>query len=443
MLSKQNANGQLWKMAISDSSHYMVSSLSLRLMTLLVIPVLTRSFGIEEFALFDLFLSFYAFLFIILGLGLDSGAAILLTDSKNNENKQSLILVISLISSLCMSILFLLTSTLFLSIKNPTLFTLEQWVILGIYITFGLQSYLIINFCRFNGQVKAAAYTGLSSSFVGMSLGLMHVVYLNGTVTDYMRALLLGSGIGLLISLFIVRRPLFCFRMAHYKLREVRELFNLSLPFVPNYVGNSLIQLTDRFVLLALLDLKALGIYALANRIAFIPSIAVSIVSQGFLPVLLRNYASETGKNFSRQVFHLYVLCIPIFMMMIYLVSEDLIDLFGGDKFVEASAIMPIMVCSVLIYSSTYMGGFGFIIKRKTRQIANLTYFSLVINLIASYFLGLYYGILGIVIGTLSASIVRAILYMKYSEKLYQFNYRLNYTAAIFFGSAFISILLS
>ncbi len=443
MISKLNGEGHLWKKAISDSSHYMISTLCLKLMSFLVIPILTRSFSIEEFALYDLFLSFYAFLFIVLGLGLDSGTAILLTDSKGEEQKLSFILVVSLVSSLCASVLFLFISLAFLSIRNDTLFTLEQWVVLCLYTTVGLQSYLMVNFCRFNGQVKSAAYASLASSLVGMCGGIIYVIYFDGAVIEYLYALLFGACFGLFVCLVILRKTLLNFKMKKPEAGELKELFALSFPFVPNYVGNSLIQLTDRFIVLAILDLKALGIYALASRIASIPAIAVSVVSKGFLPVLLRNHTSESGRAFSRQVFHFYVVCLPICVVASFFVSDELVALFGGDKFAEVSAIIPIMMCSVLVFASTYMGGFGFVIKRKTYQIAYLTYFSLAVNLVASYFLGIYYGMLGVVLGTLLASILRAMLYMKCSERLYLFGYRLNLVGMVFLTTAFLSLLLN
>lgn len=426
-VSSANPFSSLWAKAFSDSSHYLLVSLIVRGLSLVVIPLLTRLFSLEQFAIYDLFLAGHGILFVLCGLGLDSGTAILLTESSADRQKLSLLLVLSIISTSFSVLLVWLIGVPVFVILDFDAIQLDVWSLLCAYSCFSLISHISVNFSRWVGRVKTAAYLSLVSSVSGMVAGIALLMVLGQKIDYYLYGLTFGAFGGSLISLFIFRDYISGVSIDKLPPRFLKEVFKLSLPFVPVYLGNSLMQMTDRFLILVLLDLKALGIYALVSRIASIPGIFVNVLRAGFLPVLFKNHQSDEGQRFIRQVLYCYATLIPIGVIVSYFLSDYATRFFGGESYDTASPFLVVMVTSVLISSSTAFNGFGYTIMRKTPQVMYITYGSLVLNLLLSAFLALYIGLAGIVVGTLVAAAVQSFLYTYFSERLYRFGYNLGY----------------
>ncbi|MEN8221317.1 MAG: oligosaccharide flippase family protein, partial [Pseudomonadota bacterium] len=90
---------------MKDSSFYLIANIAVKLMSILVIPVLTRSFSIEDFAIFDLFLVLNNFLVTMMTLGMESGIALLLAESQDDKTPLSFLFVFSLVSGLIATML--------------------------------------------------------------------------------------------------------------------------------------------------------------------------------------------------------------------------------------------------------------------------------------------------------------------------------------------------
>ncbi|QIW09666.1 oligosaccharide flippase family protein [Francisella sp. LA112445] len=425
----------LLKKGLSDSKYYMIANLGSKALGFLVIPLLARNVSIEDFANYDLFLVISGFIQILVTLGIDSGIAILMAESKNDFLRLSFYYV----STLIISILFLLVlmlgvnSVFFFSDK---FFSLNQqmWLLIGIYVLFCIITYHTFNFLRWQTKARSAAFLNLFTYISGAVIGVI-LLFFKKEVTSYIYGLIIGGFLGSLIALIISKEYIRAFKILDNSKVLLKDLFKLSLPFVPNYIGNNLMQMSDRVVILMFFGKYELGLYAALMRFAQIPQFILTTITGGFLPVMYNNYTSEKGVRLIRSLFHSYISLIPLLFLSCYFLSDYLILIFTGKKYLLSAYLLPIAVTSVLFVNGTQCGGFGFTVKRKTHIIAYVTFLSLIINFILSVILGLKIGLAGVILGTLVAGIIRTYIHMKYSEKLHHFGYSFKYLL-------FISILV-
>jgi len=431
----------LVKKGLSDSKYYLIANIGNKALALLVIPILAKTVGVEEFATYDLFLIISGFFHILVILGIDSGIAILLSESKDDLNKLSFFylstLMISLFMIFCITVIL---SLVFIYIDELFLLNQDIWVYIGLYVLFNMINYHTFNFLRWQERAKEASFVTLFSYILGMLIGL-YFLFLSSSIEGYLQGLVLGMFLGSITALYLSREYILGFKIIDNAKESLIELFKLSLPFVPNYLGNNLMQMADRIVILMLFGKYELGLYAVITKLAMIPQVIMGTVTGGFLPVMFRNYDTEQGKLLIKNFFHLYLLLIPIAFLIAYFLADWAVELFGGMEYVAVSYLFPMALVSILFVQSGQANGFGYSIKRKTHYIMYITFFSVVLNYIFSLLFGYMIGLEGIIIGTLLAGILKTYIYTLYSERLYSFNYSFNFITFISVVSLLLVVL--
>lgn len=436
---KRIFDNDLLKKAISDSHYYMIANIGSKALGFLAIPILARTISVEEFANYDLFLVIAGFLQIVVTLGIDSGIAVLMAESKDDMRKLSFYYVSTLLISVSFILLLMLISnSLFFFFDE--LFSLSQdfWFLLGLYVLFSVVNYHTFNFLRWRTEAKKAAFLNLLSYIAGIAVGLIFLYY-EKNVLSYLQGLLIGGLFGSIISLYISKDYIQQFKMRDDSKELLKELFKLSLPFIPNYIGNNLMQMADRIVILMLFGKHELGLFAVIMRLAQIPQFLSSTVTGGFLPVMYNNYHTEKGSKLIKNFFHFYLFMMPVAFLLVYFSSDWIVTYFAGKEYMNIAYLFPMAVVSILFINATQGSGFGYTIARKTHYIMYFTFLSVIVNFLLTIALGYSIGLAGVVIGTLLAGIFRVYIHIMYSERLYPFNYNFNYFLLI----AILTIALS
>ena len=431
----------LVKKGLSDSKYYLIANIGNKLLAFLIIPILAKSISVKEFATYDLFLIITSFLNIFVILGIDSGIGIVLSESKNNKQQVSFLYLSTLIISFTLISIINIILILIFSYRDE-LFLLDReiWLYISLYLLFYMVTYHTFSFLRWREMAKEASFITLFSYILGMVLGVSFL-YLNGGIESYIQGLVIGVFLGSIVSLYIARDYILNFRVVDNAKELLKELFILSLPYVPNSLGNSLMQFIDRVVILMLFGKYELGLYAVIMKIAKIPKIVIDTLSGGFFPIMFKNYKSESGKRLIRNFFHIYLISIPIFFLIAYLIDDFIVEIFAGSRYIDVSYMLPMALVSILFMGGTKLNGLGYSIKRKTHHILYITFLAIVLNYLFSLMFGYFIGLAGIIVGTLTAGVVKIYLYTLNSEKLYSFDYNFKLIISISILS-FILVLL-
>lgn len=432
---------ELIKKGFNSSKYYLIANIGTKLLGFLVLPILAHSVSVEQFAEYDLFLIISLFIQVLVTLGIDSGLGILISEKKDDKELLSFFYVITqLISILCLFFVMFCVITFFklTSVDELFLLDLNFWYLIGVYTFFSIINYHTFNFFRWIEKAKEAAFINLLSYVFGIIIGLIVLLYCQ-QIIYYLIGLIIGTFLGTLFSLYISRSYIVSFRIIPNAKNIIKEMLFVSLPFLPNYLANKLMQMSDRIIIILLFGKYELGIYAIFMRLAMIPQFLAGTITGGFLPVMYNNFTTKFGENLIRLFFNTYIIVIPILFIITSLISENLILLFAGDKYLDLSYLLPISITAILFINGTQGIGFGFMIEKKTKLIVYITSLGLIFNFLFSIIFGVIYGLAGIIIGTLLAGILRMFVHIHYSEKLYSFNYNIK----LLFFISFIIIFMS
>jgi O-antigen/teichoic acid export membrane protein len=149
--------------------------------------------------------------------------------------------------------------------------------------------------------------------------------------------------------------------------------------------------LLDTVMLGFLSDEKAVGFYSMAMRIGRVPMLLVGSLGAVLIPQLAFNYAQNNMQEFSRLISKSINFVITFSFPVIFLVlgvSKELIVVFAGDKFIEASHTLQIT--SVVVFLIGMSNIFGLQILTPMAKDKYLTYSVLVgtfISVLLNYIL--------------------------------------------------------
>ncbi|MBO3699751.1 oligosaccharide flippase family protein [Roseivirga sp. E12] len=413
---------------LKDSTYYLFGDTGVKLIRVFALPVITSLLTVEEFGQYDLLLLSSAIIEITIGFGLDSGFAVLVAD-KNNKSRdlRSMFTLsmcfVALLGTVVGGIAILLNNTFDWFSQNTLLLVVFYTVFISL-------SRLIFNFLRWNEEAKKAAMANFVGSVSGTLAGLALIFWLDSTVFLLITGLLLGSVLALAINLVLVRNILVT-RFEPGALKAFKAYLLHSFPFVPSYLMNYFLKSSDRWLIVSFIGLQALGEYAVISRISQLVLFGVNLFGKGFLPIMFKNYTSPDGRRLIKKVYDYFNLLIIPFICLAFFFSPLILQLFAED-YEHLSLQLTVMIGANLVIGGMSLSGFGFTIMKRTIWIPMITGASILINVIISYFLIVDFGINGVIVGTLIAAVVTALIRTWISENMYKFGYSFRLMAMIF-----------
>jgi O-antigen/teichoic acid export membrane protein len=419
-------NNQLLVKGIVDTNYYLLAQLSSKIIGVLVIPIVARLLTVEEFAYYDLFLLTTTFISLVATLGIDSGMAIKIVESKDDKPLQSSLLVTTLAMSTAVLLVLwvagILASSMGWIASSYSLLFING---LFLYTLIYQYNYNIFSFVRWVGKAKEAAWINFATYFLGIALGFT-LLYLERKVEHYIVGIVAGNFIGALLSTWIVRHYLFGQRPV-LQTSQFRDLMKLSLPYLPSYLSTYAMQFIDRLLVTNAFGMEGLGLYAIVNRISQIPAFGIQLISSGFQPVVYSNYENEKGKHLSQLIFKVFWASIVPAVGLTLVFGDQVLLIFGGEKYAAATHILPFIIASTLMLGGFSLFGFGYAIKRKTLYVTFITLGVVALIYLISLYLIKVRGISGVAEATFIASTAGAAFYIWLSERLYSFGYALKW----------------
>ncbi|MBT1700919.1 oligosaccharide flippase family protein [Fulvivirgaceae bacterium PWU4] len=436
-------NNRLLVKGLVDTNYYFLAQLSSKVIGILVIPIVARLCSIEEFAYYDLFMLVSSFLSLVATLGIDSGIAIKIVENKDDQKMQASLLVTALFVN---TAILLLLWAIGVGVSYADVISSSSYPLmfihgLFIYTIIYQYNYNIFSFVRWVGKAKEAAWINFSTYFLGIVLGFV-LLLIKKEIGYYIAGIIIGNLIGTLLSTYIVRDYLFRLR-ARLEPAHLKDLMVLSLPYLPTYLSNYAMQFVDRLLVTSAFGMEGLGLYAIVNRLAQIPVFFIQMVANGFQPVIFSNYENEKGQALARMIFNVFWIALIPATAAISFFSNDLLLLFGGEKYLAAEKLLPYIIVSTFMLGSFYLFGFGYSLKRKTLYVTFITLAVVgMIYLLSVYFIKLT-GINGVAQATFIATTLGAMVYVWGSEKMYAFGFQLKWMFLAMLASTMILIFVS
>lgn len=405
---------------------YAVALMLPSLLSLVTIPIVTRSltqseYGLVEFVTLAGVLTFAVFSLSV-GEGFARFYALARSDFARSLALRTYLLLTLALGTLAACAFLLLLPTIAFFESSATITASFRLAATAVAIT-GFLSGVAVTVFRWldrpNMVLVCTAAGGLAYALA--ILGLHWLDRLN--VDSYLWATSLGAIANICGLVLVVRGEL---RWSDLEWRHVagkaRRLIAYSMPMLISTVLVFLNQYIDRAIVAKYLGASELGGYAIGVKMAGLFLLVLKPLKMALTPyVFAAAKQDSTAKGFV-AIYYAYLAGTLVTFPLAYAISPYIWRLFVAPTYQFDQSLIPILMATGFM-SSIYLFFIGMSYKRRTGYIPYFALTSLIVNAVASILLAHWWGARGVAVGGAIASAVYGFLWVRKSVQLLRVPY--------------------
>lgn len=399
------------KRLIKNTGLIAIGKMSTKVVSFFLLPLYTAMLSAEELGTVDYIISISTFCVPFVSFLMDEAVFRFLIDCKSNDESKSTI-----------------SSSLFLVAIGNLLFLLVGIPIM-LAIHYKYTMYMIL-------YVLSSVLTAMVASLIrGMGKTSKYVLlsFLVSTITVVMNVVLIAvlkiGLVGMLIASITAHTvvPLiFIFSMKLWKYISfksidkslLKDMVKYSVPLIPNKISWSIINLSDRIIIMNIINSTASGLYAAAYKFPNLVDTVYGFFYQSWKESSARALQDSGTEAFYNSIYKYlkkfmfsFVLCLTAFMPIIF-------NILINKSYNEAIVYIPPLVLST--YFANISGFYGgiFTAYKDTKIMGTTTVVSAIINLAVHFALIKFIGLYAAAYSTLISNVV-VYIYRKIKVKQY------------------------
>lgn len=412
------------KNTIKQSAIYGLSRISTKLISFVLLPLITLNFTVSEFGIYVLTESLWQIFWAIFSFGLESGIVrwyLEITDS--NEKKtflSSAYLFLFSFNFILIMLIYLFSPQLSGLIYENSSYS--KFVVYSSLIAF-VESFSFVIFLQLRIEEKVKSYTILAVLSTIISLALQ--VYFLQYSQIKLEGIFIAKIIAPLVIIIILLPYIFRHLRIGFDKQLMKELLKYSFPIMIAGLILTLLNQIDRNILGYLSNLSNVGIYGLAYSISgLVNFLIVSPFVLSFTVLSWKKLKSENAKRFYTKSITYLFLSVVYVSTFISLFTPHLIKVFTlKTDYWAAASYVPIVIMAVPFYGIHFIGIFSFYVTKKTKYVFLSYSIALFSNILLNFIFIPIWGIYGAALVNLFSFALLTIVIYLLSRKNYFFDY--------------------
>ncbi len=374
-----------------------------KLASFITLPILTACLTKAEYGTYDLISTLVMMVIPIATLQIQSAAFRFLIDCRGDKERSSEIISNIFVVTIPISII----ASIFIQFFFPGL-DMAIRIMISLYLFLDTVHLAVAQITRGLGNNRAYS---LAAIFVSATTVPILVILIYKLQTG-----LLGVTISLVVSqlvgtLYLIKKTNLFTYIDPSKVsgRQIKDMLAYSWPMVPNNLSTWVLKLSDRLVITGFLGVEANAVYAVANKIPNMLSIAQSIMVMAW-----QENASIAAKDTDADKYYTKMLDRTFNLMfgctaLLIAATPILFRLLVRGDYAQAYYQMPVLILAMFFFvMSSYFGGI-YIAHKKTVNVGVSTMVAAVINLAIDL---AFVNIIGIWAGSVSTLTAYFVLYV-------------------------------
>jgi O-antigen/teichoic acid export membrane protein len=258
--------------------------------------------------------------------------------------------------------------------------------------------------------------SSLLASVVAAGLGIVAVVVFDLSLRGVFVGAIAGNLLAVLYGALVVREDI----GRYFSTSELLTMLRYGAPLVPAAVAMWALVLIDRVMLNALGNLREVGEYAVANRLANVLLLGVTGFALAFGPHIFALYAEDRDLERAVRVQALRYLVVGLSFagLALALFAREIISV-AAPAFGRAYEAVGLLVLSIVVFgiSSVVIAGISY--ARRTDLMAVIAIVGAAVNVGLNFALIPTYGMMGAALANAVAYVVLAVLQFVVAQRLY------------------------
>lgn len=396
------------KRLIKNTGIIAIGNISTKLISFLLLPLYTTLLSTAEYGTFDYIITIATFCVPFVSVLMDESIFRFLIDCNNEISKKKVIstaVTVVLGGMIC-----------FIIIGIPVFQTLkyEYMYYVLIYILLNVVSGMLSALLRGIGRTDQYALFNFLLGSIQVVLNVVFIAGFHMGLEGMLQASILAQFI--VSVFFVVKIKLWkyvSFTIIEFKL--VKEMICYSLPLIPNKISWTIINLSDRIVLMNMLGSSATGLYAVAYKFPNLMDTVYGFFYQSWKESSARVLGNEKQNDFYnivyvnlKKIMFSLVIGMTAFMPVIFKIMIN-------ENYYEAIFYVPILLLAT--YFSNISGFYGgiFTAYKDTKIMGTTTIVAAIINLVINIVMIKWIGVYAAALSTFVANFV---IYIYRKEKV-------------------------
>ena len=411
----------LLKRLFTESFLYSVGNILGRSISLLTMPIFTRSMSVAEYGILSLVRPFGEFVRIFVEMGASASAARFYYDDEAYDYQ------VKLFSTLFFFIAFsaLCAALVLLFFAEPLWNRFVQDVPFSPYVVVVTFSALIAapevltrTLFRVRGEARRFVKLNLLFTLSVAALAIPSVIIFDLGALGPLVATLIMTCIFAVIY-FHYLRPYLSFR---FSVPLLRDMLVFGLPEIPVRVGNWALKTISQLILQHYSSLAAVAVFSVAFAVATILfELVVNAIHTAIQPFYYQVDKEEAPKKASEVFAYVGTLnatVILFFALLAILFGKELILILASSKYAGAGPLVTILAISAVFQFLFFIPSRVFYIEKKTGYLTPLLLLAVTINVALSFILIPPFGALGAAWANLIAFASRSVVAVSLAQRV-------------------------
>ncbi|MEG2568891.1 MAG: polysaccharide biosynthesis C-terminal domain-containing protein, partial [Acinetobacter sp.] len=373
------------KNLLIDIAMFTISNFGSKVMVFLMVPLYTHVLAAEEYAIADLVTGTINILLPVMTLAITEATLRFLLDENFEKGK-----------ILGASLLFIGISTLLLVAATPLSGYLNEKIgdywgyFLVMYLTTALNG-CMSNYIRGIDKTRLFAMKGVLHTMLLVALNLLMLLGFQLGLQGYLLAIILSDSLALLYMVAGCRlwKIIPTIRLDR---DVIRQMLKYSIPMIPTIIAWWVMQISDKYVLIAYSGLAVSGIYSVAYRIPSVLAIVSSVFNQAWQISAVKSMSDDDYTQYVIRVYR-YFFAISLGLCGVLIACSQIIGsfMFQGDYYI-AWKYVPVLLLAYFLSGLSGVMASIFTTMKRTSVLLYSTVCAAAVNLVLNFLLIPQYG---------------------------------------------------
>lgn len=403
---------------IKNTGLIALGNLSTKLVSFFLLPLYTALLTTNQYGTVDYIISISTFCVPFATMLMDESMFRYLIDAKNDNERKSIISVAVKVTGVGILIVSAICGILYLFINKVMILVFLMYMISSVVAT------LFSAFLRGIGRTDWYALYNCITGILNVILNVTLIAVFRFGVYGMLFAFIIAQSSVAIFTAFRIH----VWRFIDFKASgNYREMLRYSIPMIPNSISWSIINLSDRIVIMNVLGASASGLYAVAYKFPTLMDTVYGFFYQSWKESSARALAKDDSDAFFQKIF-VYLINFLISVVLLMTAFMPIIfRFFVNHRYYSAIYCVPILLFAT--FFSNLSGFFGgvFTAHKNTWILGTTTVWSAIINLVLNIVLIKTMGIYAAAFATLLSSFfiywyrrmkVKGMVKLSYSKRI-------------------------
>lgn len=382
-----------------------ITQILLKLRGLIFLPIIAKMLGTQSYGIYSQIMVTLPLLIPILMLRLEASFIRFLPGEKNlkkiSSSFFSLFLIVNFFLIFLIGTSFIFKGKIAFIMFGSEIF--EKYVILFLILLYFEVLYTFsLNYFRAFKRIFFYSIVQIINNLLLVLLILIMFNFFNKSIDIFLYVLIFINAISSSILLLIIIKEI-GFNIG-LRVKEIKSFLKYSLPLIPSIAMLWVINMSDRYMILHLLNLKETGIYSASYSLSSMLMFFLSPISFVLFPTIIKLWNLEKFNEVKKKMEYslkYYVLVSIPFIFLISILSQSLLKILATPDFLTSEILV-----FLIVFGYFFIGIYQimvYIINLTKKTYISLIYFTVIalLNVLLNYLLIPKMGIKGAALATL------------------------------------------